>query len=82
MEAKLAELTGELHDDGYERVPTYVAFEHLGVRGSERRSGAARRLARAMRQLGWKTARFQLTPGSYQRVRGFHRAACERDDSR
>src|SRR5829696_6516154 len=40
-EAKLAELTGELHDDGYERVPTYVAFEHLGVRGSERRSGAA-----------------------------------------
>jgi hypothetical protein len=54
-------------------VPTYVAFEHLGMRGAERRSGAARRLARAMRQLGWQTTRFQLSPGSYQRVRGFQR---------
>ena len=72
-EVKLAELTGETHDDGYERVPTYVAFEHLGLHGAERHSGKARRLARVMRQLGWQPARFQLSPGSYQRVRGFQR---------
>ena len=72
-ETRLADLAGELHDDGYERVPTCVAFEHLNVRRSERASGAARRLARAMRRLGWQKARFRVAPGSYQRVRGFVR---------
>ena len=72
-EVKLAELTGEVHDDGY-RLAAYVVFEYLGLHGAERHSGKARRLARAMRQLGWEPARFQLVPGSYQRVRGFQRS--------
>jgi hypothetical protein len=75
-EARLAYLRGELHADGYERVPTHGAFDRLGLRRSERTSDAARRLARAMRQLGWESARFQPTPGSYQRVRGFIRRPC------
>src|SRR3954454_11593441 len=29
-ERRLADLAGELHDDGYERVATFVVFEHLG----------------------------------------------------
>jgi hypothetical protein len=74
-EVKLAELTGEVHRDGNERLATFLAFEYLELHGGERRSGAARRLSRAMRQLGWEPARFQLSPGSYQRVRGFVRPA-------
>jgi len=69
------DLQAHPHDDGFERVPTYAAFEHLGLRRRERTSAAARRLARAMRQLGWQPTRFRVAPGSYQRVRGFQRAA-------
>jgi hypothetical protein len=78
-EERLKDLTGELHNDGHHRVATFVVFEHLGVRGADRRSGSARRLARAMRQLGWEPARFPLTPGSYQRVRGFQRVVVQPD---
>src|SRR4051812_17697397 len=67
-EALLVDLKGGMRDGGFERVATCITFEHLGLTRSERTSGAARRLARAMRQLGWLTTRFQLSPGSYQRV--------------
>ena len=78
-EARLADLNGDVDNDGYERIATYLAFDHLGLRRCERSSGTARRLARAMRQIGWQTARFRVAPGSYQRVRGFQRAIQARD---
>jgi hypothetical protein len=73
-EARLADLKAT-ERDGYERVPTYIVFDHLGVRRSERHAGATRRLARAMRQLGWRRSRFRIARGSHQRVRGFERAS-------
>src|SRR5688500_14550197 len=69
-EAILTTLEGEVHD-GYARIPTHVVFDHLGLRRSERNSGSARRLAKAMRALGWETSRFRPVPGTHQRVRGF-----------
>ena len=73
-ETRLTDLKARVND-GHERVPAFVAFDHLELRRSERHSGAARRLVRAMRHLGWERARFQLTSGSFQRVRGFQRVA-------
>jgi hypothetical protein len=61
--------------EGFERVPTYLVFDHLGVRRSERSAGAARRLARVMGYLGWRRCRFCVGRGSHQRVRGFERAS-------
>ena len=40
-EARLADLKGEVND-GHERVPAFVVFDHLGLRRSERHSGTAR----------------------------------------
>ena len=73
-ETRLSDLKGRVND-GHERVPAFVAFDHLELRRSERHSGAARRLVRAMRHLGWERTRFQVTSGSFQRVRGFQRVA-------
>ena len=73
-EARLADLQGEVRDE-VEYIASHAVFDRLEVRRRERTSGAARRLARVMRQLGWQSARFQFAPGSYQRVRGFQRAA-------
>ena len=73
-EARLADVRGEVYDAA-ERLPTHVAFDHLGLRRCAQTSGSARRLARVMRHLGWETARFRQAPGSHQRVRGFTRSA-------
>jgi hypothetical protein len=59
--------------DGHERVPSFIVFDHVGLRRTERHSGAARRVVRAMRHLGWQRTRFQVKSGSFQRVRGFQR---------
>jgi hypothetical protein len=71
-EALLLKVQGEFHDS-FERVPTHVVFDYLGLRRSARNSGTARRLARVMRHLGWETARWRPFPGTHQRVRGFQR---------
>jgi hypothetical protein len=71
-EARLADLKGEVND-AHERVPSFVVFDHLGLGRSERHSGAARRVVRAMRHLGWQRARFQVRSGCFQRVPGFQR---------
>jgi hypothetical protein len=71
-EARLTDLKGEV-SEGHERVPSFIVFNHLGLRRSERHSGAARRVVRAMRHLGWQRTRFQVGSGSFQRVRGFQR---------
>jgi hypothetical protein len=75
-EARLTDLKGEV-SDGHERVPSFIVFDHLGLRQTERHSGAARRVVRAMRHLGWQRTRFQVKSGSFQRVRGFQRPVVE-----
>jgi hypothetical protein len=74
-ELQLAEIQGELHE-GLERVSTEAVFDSLNIKRSKRNSAAARRLAAAMRHLGWERARWR--PGDTpQKVRGFSRPAPE-----
>src|SRR3954447_21082337 len=72
-EVELAPLAGE-PCGATERVTTQAAFDHLGLRRKDRDPGAARRLSRAMRQLGWENTRWRPQAGTYQRLRGFVRA--------
>src|SRR3954466_8841981 len=65
-EPRLAYLNGELHENGSERISTYQVFDYLGLRRSDRTSGAARRVARVMRRLGWRATRFAPVRGSFQ----------------
>jgi hypothetical protein len=70
-EIPLAGIHGEIYGD-QERLSTEAAFSHLNVKRSKRNSAAARRLARAMRHLGWDRARWRPT-GTGQKIRGFVR---------
>jgi hypothetical protein len=66
---------GVVGDDGIERVPTQRLFDLLEVRQRARTAGAARRLAKVMRDLGWTAVRVRdLTRGGYkENVRGYCR---------
>ena len=77
---------GQVGDDGTERISTQTLFDFLEVFQCSRGAGACRRLAKAMRDLGWTPVRVRdLTRGGYkEQVRGYCRdARCgERDVAR
>ena len=73
--ARLERLQGKVGDDGIERISTQTLFDHLEVPQFRRDTGACRRLAQVMRDLGWTAVRVRdLTRGGYlEQVRGYAR---------
>jgi hypothetical protein len=73
----LERLRGRIDDDGIERISTQHAFDLLEVPQRSRGSGACRRLAKVMVELGWTPVRVRdLTRGGYlEQVRGYARGA-------
>lgn len=71
----LERLQGKTGADGIERITTQAAFDALGIPQRDRRTGACRRLARVMTELGWTAVRVRgLTRGGYlEQVRGYCR---------
>ena len=64
--APLQRVRGKIGDDGIERISTQTLFDYLEVREPNRGAGACRRLASAMRELGWSPVRVRgLTRGAY-----------------
>ena len=74
---RLERVRGKIGDDGIERISTQTLFDHLEILQRSRGAGACRRLARVMRDLGWKPVRVRdLTRGGYlEQVRGYCRDA-------
>ena len=74
---RLERIRGKVGDDGIERISTQTVFDHLEVLQRSRGSGACRRLARVMRELGWTPVRVRdLTRGGYkEQIRGYCRDA-------
>jgi len=72
---RLERVRGQVGDDGIERISTQAVFDHLEVLQRSRGAGAARRLAKIMRELGWTPVRVRdLTRGGYkEQVRGYCR---------
>lgn len=70
-------LRGTVDPDGVERVTTQCVFDVLDVPQRQRTTGACRRLAAVMRDLGWTALRVRgLTRGGYlEQVRGYCRDA-------
>jgi hypothetical protein len=68
-------LHGQIGDDGVERITTQRVLDVLEVPQRARRSGAYRRLAKLMTELGWNANRVRgLTRAGYlEQVRGFAR---------
>ena len=83
---RLERVRGKIGDDAIERISTQTLFDLLEVFQHSRGAGACRRLAKAMRDLGWTPVRVRdLTRGGYnEQVRGYCRdARCgERDVAR
>jgi hypothetical protein len=79
---RLERLRGQIGDDGIERVSTQHVFDLLEVPQRSRGSGACRRLAKVMVELGWTPVRVRdLARGGYlEQVRGYARDA--RHDAR
>jgi hypothetical protein len=75
--AALKNVRGTVGEDGIERISTQRVFDVLELRQRTRGAGVARRLARAMRELGWTLVRVRdLTRGGYkENVRGYCREA-------
>jgi hypothetical protein len=73
--ARLEKLRGEVGCDGVERITTQRVMDILEVHQRARRSGAYRRLAKLMAELGWSAVRVRgITRGGYlEQVRGFAR---------
>jgi len=71
----LGRLRGRIGDDGIERIATQVIFDHLEVPQRARGAGACRRLAKVMRELGWRPikARGLNQRGLLEQVRGYAR---------
>jgi hypothetical protein len=71
----LERLHGKIGDDGVERITTQLLFDILEVPQRSRGSGACRRLAKLMAELGWQAVRVRgLTRGGYlEQVRGYCR---------
>ena len=74
---RLERVRGRVGNDGIERVSTQTLFDHLEVFQRGRGTGACRRLAQVMRDLGWTAVRVRdLTRGGYkEQVRGYCRDA-------
>jgi uncharacterized protein with PIN domain len=72
---RLERVRGQVGDDGIERISTQAVFDRLEVLQRRRGAGAARRLAKIMRELGWTPVRVRdLTRGGYlEQVRGYAR---------
>jgi len=71
----LERVRGKIGDDGVERISTQTLFDYLEVLQRGRGTGACRRLARIMRELGWMPVRVRdLTRCGYlEQVRGYCR---------
>jgi hypothetical protein len=72
---RLERRRGKVGDDGVERIATQTLFDCLEVRQRNRGTGACRRLAQVMRELGWTAVRVRdLTRGGYvENIRGYCR---------
>ena len=65
----LERVRGGVGDDGIERITTQLLFDILQVPQRNRGSGACRRLAKLMAELGWMAVRVRgLTRGGYRRA--------------
>jgi len=71
----LKRVRGKVGDDGVERIATQTVFDMLEVPQRSRSAAASRRLARLMRELGWRSMKARgLTPGGFRdQVRGYAR---------
>jgi len=71
----LERLRGRIGDDGVERVATQTVFDVLQVPQRARGAGACRRLAKHMRDLGWRPikARGLNQRGLLEQIRGYAR---------
>jgi hypothetical protein len=71
----LGRLRGKIGDDGVERIATQVIFDILEVSQRARGAGACRRLAKLMRELGWRPikARGLNQRGLLEQIRGYAR---------
>jgi hypothetical protein len=72
---RLEGIRGKKWDDGIERISTQTVFDILEVSHKSRTTGACRRLAKLMRDLGWSPIKAPgLTPGGFRdQVRGYAR---------
>ena len=72
---RLEGLRGKKWDDGIERISTQTVFDILEVPHRSRGAGAARRLAKLMRDLGWSPIKARgINPGGFRdQVRGYAR---------
>ena len=71
----LGRLRGKIGADGIERIATQVIFDVLEVPQRARGAGACRRLAKLMRELGWRPikARGLNQRGLLEQIRGYAR---------
>jgi hypothetical protein len=71
----LKRLRGRLGDDGIERIGTQAIFDFLQVAHCSRGTGACRRLATLMREVGWSPikARGLNQRGLREQIRGYAR---------
>jgi hypothetical protein len=71
----LERLHGKIGDDGVERIATQVIFDVLEIPQRARGAGACRRLAKLMRELGWRPikARGLNQRGLLEQIRGYAR---------
>lgn len=72
---QLGRVRGKIGGDGIERVSTQTLFDLLGVPKRGRATGACRRLAKLMCELGWTPtkARGLAQSGFREQVRGYAR---------
>jgi hypothetical protein len=72
---RLERARGKTWDDGVQRISTQALFDLLELPQRNRNAGAARRLAKIMRELGWSPIKARgLTPGGFtDQVRGYAR---------
>jgi hypothetical protein len=73
---RLEGVRGKTWDDAAERISTQSLWDFLEVPQRSRNAGAARRLAKIMRELGWTPIKARgLTPGGgfADQVRGYAR---------
>jgi hypothetical protein len=70
---RLERVRGKVGDDGVERIATQVVFDVLEVPQRARGAGACRRLAKLMRELGWRPikARGLNQRGLLEQIRGY-----------
>jgi hypothetical protein len=71
----LERLRGKVGDDGIERISTQTVFDILEIPQRNRGAGACRRLAKVMRELGWRPikARGLNQRGLREQIRGYAR---------